>query len=313
MKRCVLAALLFLASTLPVLAGPKVVVTLKPVHGLIAGVMSGVGEPHLLLATGADPHSHALRPSEARALAGADAVFWIGPVLEAFLQKPLKNLASGARVVTLFEAPGVRHLPARRGGIWGRGGHNDHRGHGDHGGHDHHGDDPHVWLDPRNAQAMVRQAVAVLSELDPEHQIAYERNGKAVRGRLARLEREIHQTLGEVRALPYLVLHDAYQYFEGRFRTHGVGAIAISPERKPGARRISKIRQRLQTGRVGCLFREADISVDIVATLTEGLDIRVGVLDPIGRSIAPGPDAYEATLRQLARNLENCLSYGIGP
>ncbi|MBT6910865.1 MAG: zinc ABC transporter solute-binding protein [Rhodospirillaceae bacterium] len=61
---------------------PSIVVTLKPVHALIAGVMAGAGEPHLLISTGADPHSHALRPSEARALAQADGIFWIGPGLE---------------------------------------------------------------------------------------------------------------------------------------------------------------------------------------------------------------------------------------
>jgi zinc transport system substrate-binding protein len=257
-----------------------------------------------LLAAAADPHTNALRPSEARALAGADAVFWIGPGLEGYLRKPLANLATRARIVTLSEVTELRRLPARRGGIWGGAEDKDRA------------DavmDPHIWLDPRNAQAMVRQAVTVLSELDPARANTYRRNGDNVLVELGDLEAEIHRLLAPVRALPYLVLHDAYQYFEARFRTRGIGAIAVAPDRKPGARRISAIRQRLGQGKIRCLFREADFTANIVKTLIEGLDVRVAVLDPIGLGIVPGPDAYGQILRQLASSLENCLSYALGP
>ncbi len=302
--RCLAVVLMLLAAAPALAAPPRIVVTLKPVHGLIAAVMAGIAQPRLLLAAGADPHSHALRPSEARALAGADAVFWIGPGLEGYLQKPLASLAAGARIVALSEIAQLRRLPARRGGIW--------PGHED---KDHTDDvmDPHIWLDPRNAQAMVRRAVTILSELDPSHGDTYRRNGDNVLVALSDLESEIHRLLAPVRALPYMVLHDGYQYFEARFRTNGIGAIAIAPDRKPGARRISAIRQHLRQGKVRCLFREADFTANIVHTLTEGLDMQVAVLDPMGRNIAPGPEAYSRILRQLAGSLENCLSYAVGP
>ncbi len=283
--------------------GPRVVATLKPVHSLVAGVMAGIGEPHLLLSSNADPHSHALRPSEARALTKAEAVFWIGPALEGYLQKPLATLARGARTVALSEAPGLRLLPAREGGVW--------AAHSDH--HDEHGHDPHIWLDPRNAQAMVRQMVGTLSDLDPDHGAQYRRNGDRVIAGLRKLELEIHQLLAPVRPQPYLVLHDAYQYFEARFGTNVQGAIAIAPDRKPGARRISAIRKRLTKGKIRCLFREASVPARLVDTLTDGLDVRVGSLDPVGMAIAPGPEAYGQLLRRLAGGIENCLSYSIGP
>ena len=306
--RSLLLALFFLATAPALAATPKVVVTLKPVHSLIAAVMAGIGQPHLLLAAAADPHSHALRPSEARALAGADAVFWIGPALEGYLQKPLASLAAGAKVITLSNSPGLHILPAREGGIW-----EEHETDGHNGDADHAGQDPHIWLDPRNAQAMVRHAVTVLTGLDPDHGAGYRQNGDTVIAELAALEAEIHRLLAPVRALPYMVLHDAYQYFEARFYTNAQGAIAIAADRKPGARRIAAIRVRLRQGKVRCLFREANLPVKLVDTLTSGLDVRVASLDPIGRVMAPGPDAYGRLLRQLAGTLENCLSYGIGP
>jgi zinc transport system substrate-binding protein len=303
----ILLFILLLLGAAPALAeAPRVVVTLKPVHGLIAGVMADVAQPHLLLSSGADPHSHALRPSEARALAAADAVFWIGPALEGYLQKPLASLAASAKVVTLSDAPGLRLLPAREGGIWAE--------HSDHGDHSH---DPHIWLDPRNAQVMVDQAVAVLSALDPDNSAVYRRNGDRIAAELKDMELEIHRLLARVRPLPYLVLHDAYQYFEARFGTNVQGAIAIAPDRKPGPRRISAIRKRLfqdrDGGKIRCLFHEARFQAKLVDTLTKGLDIRVAALDAIGIGIVPGPDAYGQLLRQLAGGIENCLSYSIGP
>jgi zinc transport system substrate-binding protein len=293
----------------PAFAAPKVVVTLKPVHSLVAGVMAGVGQPRLLLAANGDAHSHALRPSEARALAAADLVIWVGPELEGYLAKALSNMVIKARVITLSRAPDLTLMAARAGGVW-----KGKAGNGGSGGGGGGGDiDPHLWLDTRNAKAIVGQAVAALSRLDPEHTTAYRRNGNDMLVRLGALEMQIHRLLAPVRGLPYVVLHDAYQYFEARFRTLGIGAIAIAPDRKPGARRLSAIRQRLRQGKTRCLFQDGDFNSNIVQALIQGLDMRVAVLDPIGRTVPPGPDAYYVTLRQLAGNLENCLSYAIGP
>ena len=68
-------------------AAPDVVVSIKPVHSLVAAIMQGVGEPQLIVDGAASPHTYNLRPSNARKLEKADVVFWVGPGLEAFLEK----------------------------------------------------------------------------------------------------------------------------------------------------------------------------------------------------------------------------------
>ncbi|MGC9449492.1 metal ABC transporter solute-binding protein, Zn/Mn family [Cereibacter johrii] len=76
----------------PVLAEvPRVVTDLPPVHSLVAQVMGDLGEPDLLLGQGADPHSFQLRPSQARALANADLVVWIGPEMTRWLERALEG------------------------------------------------------------------------------------------------------------------------------------------------------------------------------------------------------------------------------
>ena len=84
----------------PIAAGEvRVVASISPVHALVAGVMAGIGTPTLLMKASGSPHAYSLRPSAARALDQADAVFWIGDDLEAFLAKPLDALGASARVV----------------------------------------------------------------------------------------------------------------------------------------------------------------------------------------------------------------------
>lgn len=136
---------------------PSVVVSIAPVHSLVAGVMAGVGEPTLLVKGGASPHTYTMKPSDAAALAGAQVVFRVGPGLETFLDDPLKTLATQADVVDLSEAPGLRLLPLREGGVWEAHDHG-HEGGEDHGedhdhaaagaGHDHDHDEEHAAATP---------------------------------------------------------------------------------------------------------------------------------------------------------------------
>src|SRR5258705_173372 len=94
-------------------AAPNVLVSIKPLHSIVAAVMDGAGAPELLLTGVASPHSYALKPSDARKIARAEVIFWTGPVLETFLETPLANLCRGARIVALGDAKGVMRLPAR--------------------------------------------------------------------------------------------------------------------------------------------------------------------------------------------------------
>jgi zinc transport system substrate-binding protein len=95
-----------------------VVVSIKPVHSLVAGVMDGTGEPTLLVKGTGSEHSYSLRPSEARALEQAEVVFWVGETMETFLIKPLGALTGDAKVVELWKAPGLTLLATREGGMW---------------------------------------------------------------------------------------------------------------------------------------------------------------------------------------------------
>ncbi len=310
-----LVVALLCAPSATAFAGPRVVVTLKPLHSLVAGVMAGVGEPELILRGAGSPHTHHLKPSEARLLERAQVIFWVGASLETFMEKPLAALGARAHIVTVQQSPGIAILPARRGGAW-----DNHEGHD---GSEHaragrqaparHGiegqtlPDGHLWLDPANARVIAREAAAVLGQLDPENRARYAANADALVARIDALDADLRTTLAPVREIPFVVFHDAYQYFEARYALRAAGSITVSAERAPGARRVREIRERI--GRLGarCVFSEPQFPSAILGTLLEGTDTRRGTLDPLGAGLPVGPEAYFTLMRALGSSLAECL------
>lgn len=294
---------------------PSVVASIGPVHSLVAGVMEGVGTPDLIIAGGASPHVYALRPSEARALNSADVVFWIGPTLESALRRPIGALGDDATVVELMALDGLTLLDLRS---------HDHDHDHDHDhGHDHddhhvadhgeihdHGEggiDPHIWLDPANAVVMVEAIAETLVSEDPDHGPVYRANADRMRRQLTALTDEVAAIVATVEDRPYIVFHDAYHYFENRFGTAFAGAVTLSPDIPAGAARLRDIRAMMDASGVVCVFREPQFEPRVIDAVIEGTGVAVGVLDPLGADLEPGPGLYPTLVRNLVDNLSDCL------
>lgn len=327
------AALVFWAAS-PAAAGDlKVTATIKPIHALVSQVMEGVGTPSLLVEGAASPHTYALKPSDARALHHADVFFRVSSTVEPFTTRIVAALPETVRVVTLAESPGVELLPIRRGETFEAHAHEHDHDHGDGHGHDHadhhhdhhddhsdgHGHDEahghtsdgmdgHVWLDPNNARKMLAEIARVLSEAAPAHAEIFRANEAKAVAALDDLQADIARDLGPVKGKPYVVFHDAYQYFEHRFGLSPVGSITMSPEVRPSAKRLTEIRQKLAALDASCVFSEPQFQARLVTAVTEGTNARAGTLDPEGALVNPGPDAYEKLLRNLASGLKSCLA-----
>ena len=306
--------------------GVRVVASIKPVHSLVSAVMAGVGEPHLIVRGHSSPHTFTMRPSDAAALEDADVVFMIGDTLETALAGPVVTLAGDARVVTLANAPGLVRRPLREGGAFEEHEHDSrgHQGEDDEGDdHDDHDDDDHaddhddqkdgpfdmhVWLDPLNGWSMARAIAGALTEADPANAATYEANVDALLHRLDHLTEDIARKMAPARGVPFIVFHDGYRHFEDRFGLSVVGSVVISPERAPGARRISELRDKVQELGVVCVFDEPQFDKRLVRTVIEGSDVRVGTVDPLGAAIEDGPELYFTLLGNMAAAFKNCLA-----
>lgn len=308
---CLLILLLFSGDrTAAGTAGPNVVVTTKPIHSLVAGVMQGVGTPALLVDGSASPHSFSLKPSHVRAIDAADVFFRVSEALEPFTGKIARALPDSVRLVTLAEAPGVRLLDRRAGGDFEHHHHSaSEEPHSALPGHDNEGGkDGHIWLDPQNAKAIVANVAEVLGERDPAHAAQFKANAASLDAGLDALAAELGAATKPLQQKPFAVFHDAYQYFEDRFGLDAVGSITVSPQVQPSAKRLTELRRKLRALQAVCVFSEPLFQPSLVAAVTEGTDARSGTLDPEGVTLAPGPDLYAALMRNLAANLKACLA-----
>ena len=168
--------------------------------------------------------------------------------------------------------------------------------------------DAHIWLSTANARAMVLAMANTLATADPVNGERYRRNAEIADRRLAALRDDIARTLEPVRARPYIVFHDAYQYFEREFGTTVLGAVTLSPERPPGARTLMQVRDRLVAGQAACVFAEPQFRPQVIEAVSQGTGARVGTLDPQGLSLRPGADAYFKLMRGIADALAACLA-----
>ena len=306
-----------------------VVASIKPVHSLVSAVMAGIGEPHLIIRGAQSPHTFSMRPSDAAALARARVIFLIDEHKEVALANPIANLGDEALVVQLAGAEGLVLKPLREGGAFEAHEHGEHdeaehEEEADHDededdhheddahdhGHDHeHGEvDFHVWLDPENAVLMTYAIVDALIEADPENAATYDANANALIDRLDALLAEIDAELAPVRHRPFIVLHDAYVYFEDRFNLNAAGSITINPERAPGVQRITEIRDKVQELGSVCVFAEPQFDSRIIDVVTEGTNARSGTIDPLGAAIEDGPELYFTLIRELAAAFKECLA-----
>ncbi|MBB3397547.1 MULTISPECIES: zinc ABC transporter substrate-binding protein [unclassified Rhizobium] len=290
---------------------PVVVTSIKPVHSLVSAIMQGVGTPELIVDGAASPHTYNMKPSNARALQNAKVVFWVGPGLEAFLEKPLEAIGSDAVVAELDKAPGLTKLKFREGGAFephDDGDHDEaaHAG-ADHD-HDHGAFDTHLWLDPQNAKAMAAEITTTLVAADPANALTYQANAKTLDDRLDALDKEITGIVSPVRDKPFIVFHDAYQYFENRYHVRVAGSITVSPETIPGAERIAEIHKKVGELGATCVFAEPQFQPRLVDVVIEGTKAKAGVLDPEAATLDAGPDLYFNLMRGIAKSMKDCLS-----
>ena len=318
MKHIFLAALVGIACH--AYAAPKVVTTIKPLHSLVAQVMDGVGEPELLIKQGS-PHGYQMKPADAKNVAEADLILYVSHELETFMP-PLLKKSGKEHSIEWAALPNLYPLPTRHGGMWEEGDDDDDHDHGDHHhhehehghehGHDHHGHhhgayDAHLWLSIARSKLLLEQTATELAAIDPANAAKYRDNAAKAAADLDALKTGLTTKLQPVQKRPFMVFHDAYQYFEQDYDLDAVGTVRVDPEHEPGAKRISELHQMIADHKIVCLFSEPQFPAKIVTKLAADGNVKTAVLDPVGADLAPGKTMYRQLLTNLADNLAGCL------
>ena len=342
----ILSILSFLTIFTSANADLKVVASIKPIHSLASYLMDGISKPDLIVDGYSSPHGFALKPSHAKMLQEADIIFYVGEGLENFLEKPLKSIAKKAEKIEFMEIKGINKLKFRERNIFDdhddhghkednhddhakkeddhddhghddehkEDGHDDH-GHGDehkendhddhgHKGHAHGKYDPHIWLDPSNAKIILNEMTEHLIENDQKNASTYKANLNKALKDIDKLIKDVKSELNK--EFKSIVFHDGYQYFEKRFNVNVLGAFTVNTDVLPGAEQLSEIREIIEHDKVTCIFSEPQFNPDIINAVAKDMDIKTGVLDPLGATLNPDKDLYFDLIRNMSKSFKGC-------
>ncbi|MCU7906622.1 MAG: SCO family protein [Candidatus Thiodiazotropha sp. (ex Epidulcina cf. delphinae)] len=265
----------------------RVVVSVKPIHSIVAGLMLGADVPELLIDDNRSPYDFTPSPQQRQGLREADLLFWVGPELEAGLAETVRELAPGVEVIELLSHERVKILPSR---------------------HTPGQRDPYFWLDNRNVMIILDDMTRLLQDADPKRAHRYERNRQKVLARLARIDREYEYGYRGMKAGLGVQYHDTLQYFEQAYALKILDRVTGSPRRPVAAASLLKVRERIVSGEAVCLLSEKGLPAEHLSLLTQGSGVNHGILDSLGVGLAPGPDLYFRLMDHNTDEIKRCLN-----
>ncbi len=299
-----------------------ILTSIKPLQLIAADITQGVIKADYLLPAGASPHAYSLRPSEVKKIHNASSIYWVGPMLETFMQKPLSKYPQKtfvlASLIDSFSKPttpapltekptaeldhddaehqhdsqltDTSHPPKRH--I-----------------HQYQGLDPHLWLSPKMAlkiAGLIKQQTILLY---PQHQSRLEQNYQQFKEQLQRLDVALTADLSSLRALGFLVFHDAYARFIEHYQLNQVAALTINPAKRPGAKHLAEIKQILIETKPVCIFSEPQFSSVAIDSVVRNQTIKVAQLDPLATQSNYTDNRYSSFLRDFGQQFIDCLSH----
>lgn len=311
-----------------------VTVSIPPLAGIIAPLLGPEDELHILLKPGVSPHGFQLKPSHVKLLQQSDLVISVGTPIDGWIEKPLQLV--NKIPIAMAQIENVQRLALRQGGLWEKeSSHSDQLQQGElalgrdehtadnHAADHHHKEsvesnesienthlDGHIWMSLHNAKQMVLATSQQLQLRLPEQKSTIQLRAAEWLAELDKTDQLIVSRLEKVQTEPFLVLHDAFQYFEYQYALNGVGSIRLNPELAPSLKRVHELRERIKSGHVTCLFKEPQFPEKRVMSVVSGLDVKLGTLDPMGTSYAKDKPfmPYDDFLEALANQFYNCLT-----
>jgi zinc transport system substrate-binding protein len=276
-----MAGLYLLFFIVNVNAAPQVAASIKPLQFIAEAITDGVSTPGLILGNNQDPHHAALRPSDRLALAQADVVLWVGPMLELPLAGPVsamgsKNLAvQNMADIILYEVEG--------------------------------NPDPHVWLDTRNARQIAMNLQQTLQQLDPANGARYAENLQTFVIALDELDSSIAQEVAPLQPRPWTVYHNAFRYFAKQFALTDPLAPTESANNQAGIRSIVALRDDIEQKNITCMLTEPNMNHAELQTMLGNPNLRIVTADIMGLTLEPTAAAYPALIQNFAHSLADCL------
>ena len=93
---------------------------------------------------------------------------------------------------------------------------------------------------------------------------------------------------------------------EKRFNVNVLGAFTVNTDVMPGAEQLAEIREVIEHDKVACIFSEPQFNPDIINAVAKDMDIKTGVLDPLGATLNPGKTLYFDLIKNMSKSFKGC-------
>ncbi|MGH1539289.1 MAG: metal ABC transporter solute-binding protein, Zn/Mn family [Arenicella sp.] len=293
-----------------------IIASIKPIQLLVDEIRGGteMGEP--LLHANQNHHLRTLKPSQQRRINAAKHVFYISDEFEGYfrsIKRADSSPAAAFKYIELGKINGIRLLSTRSNGalshVYVKELKNNDSSAEVHNGHHHVSEiDWHLWLNPDNAILMLQKIRDVLIETRPSMQQQYTTNYENAVIKITRQSQRIAEKMMDVMKVPFITLHDGYQYFEEQYGLNSKGAILRHDDDMTGVKRIQLMRRLIKDNGIRCVFKEAQYADKAIKPVIEGFDVSIMELDSLGQSLSSDVRSYTQLMENFAGSFYRSLS-----
>ena len=274
-----MAAAMICVATVSCVGGAKheriITVSIQPQRYLLEQIVEGRFHVVSLLTQGSNPEAYEPNMSHLMNLEKSEAYFCIGNIgFELAIVEKAKT-----------ENPDLKVYDTSKGISLLRGSHG-----AEHSVHSHEVD-PHVWTSVTNAEAITKNMLDAVVELDPKHAKQYEKNYAKLIARLEKLDNSLRSELDSVQCRTFLVWHPSLSYFA---RDYGFKQISMEYEGKEAP--VSHLKTEIDEAKrsqARVFFFQKEFDSRQVATVNEQIGAKLVTINPMSYE-------WESELKHIA-------------
>lgn len=230
---------------------------------------------HIMVPSGASPHTYEPLPGQMKALSGAKAYFTVGVTFEKAWLSKIRAANPGVMFVET-----ARHIEKRA---------SDHHHH-DQDGHAHGDADPHIWLSPPLVMLQARSVLDGLTAIDPDNRGFYESRYAAFIAEIVDLDIALKNMLTP--GTDFMVYHPSWGYFADAY---GLRQIPVEVDGKaPKARQMRKVIEDAREKGIRFVMVQPQISTRDAEMIAREIGGRTVIADPLAED-------WAQNLRDIAR------------
>jgi manganese/iron transport system substrate-binding protein len=269
---------------------PVVVATTTVLADLVTNVGGDLVSVSSLVPKNADVHTFEPRPSDIRAVAGAQLLVMNGLGLDDWLEKTITNAAAGGTPLVKLgvDLPGVTLLAGETAST----------------------ENPHLWMDVKYAELYVDRIASALASVDPAHAAAYRDQAAAYKGQLEELDSWVRTQIDTIAAdeRKLVTFHDAFPYYAREYGITIVGVAVQAPGQDPSVAYTTKLIDAIKKAGVKVIFSESQFPTRLIDQLASEAGCKVFANLYDGSLGDPPVTSYIALIRwdttQLVRGFQ---------